>query len=85
MDTDIEIGSGFTLKLPDEVVREARLRGITMIMFPTVGVVWYQRTHTWRAYLSIDGREKHIGYFKDRDMAIRARRLAEQERAGISS
>lgn len=85
MDTDIEVGSGFTLKLPDEIVRDARIRGIAMIMFPTAGVAWYPRTHSWRAYLYIEGRQKHIGYFKDRDLAIRARQRAEEERSGISS
>lgn len=85
MDTQIEIGSGFTLILSDTLIDRARVQGVTMIAFPTPGISWYPRTHSWRAYVYIDGRQKHLGYFKDKDTAIRAREAATWLQTRISS
>ena len=46
-----------------------------------VGVGWYSRYNKWRAYITTDQR-KTIGYFIDKDDAIRARLLAEKEYFG---
>jgi hypothetical protein len=81
METEIEIGSGFTVCIPDQIVHHARASGLTMIAFPTIGVSWYARTHSWRAYLYIHGRQKHLGYFKDKAAAIRRVQNATSESA----
>lgn len=40
------------------------------------GVNWVARANSWRAYVSIDGRQKHLGYFKDFNVAVTARNEA---------
>lgn len=42
-----------------------------------MGISWNQRENKWRAYIHNSGREKHIGYFKEKDAAISARKAAE--------
>lgn len=41
------------------------------------GVIWYRRDCVWRAYLVIDGRSHHLGYFSNINDAIAARKAAE--------
>lgn len=42
-----------------------------------LGTCWYKITGKWKAQISVDGKEIHIGYFTDRDDAVRARIAAE--------
>ena len=44
-----------------------------------VGVGWNQRDNCWHARIKIDKRLMHIGYFKDFDDAVKARKRAERE------
>ena len=32
-------------------------------------VAWAKRKQRWRVRITVDGKDKHIGYFKDRDLA----------------
>lgn len=41
------------------------------------GVSWFAATSRWSAYIMVDGRKKHLGYFADKQDAIAARRAAE--------
>ena len=42
-----------------------------------VGVGFCQKDRKWRAYVSVEGRMKHLGSFDSRDAAAQARKLAE--------
>lgn len=42
-----------------------------------VGVTFYRRTSQWRAWISLNGRVKSLGYFQSREEAIKARIEAE--------
>lgn len=42
-----------------------------------VGVTFYLRTSQWRAWISVNGRVKSLGYFQSRDEAVKARVDAE--------
>lgn len=41
------------------------------------GVCWSNEHKKWRAYIGVDGRQKHLGYFDDINDAIKARKDAE--------
>ena len=41
------------------------------------GVSWHKLRNKWRAYITIDGKIKHLGYFEEKEMAIRVRRAYE--------
>lgn len=41
------------------------------------GVSWFKRDQKWRAFITINGKHKHIGYFTDKKDAIKARRAYE--------
>ena len=41
------------------------------------GVCWSNTSNKWRAYINIDGKQKHLGYFDDIEDAIKARKEAE--------
>lgn len=41
------------------------------------GVCWSNASNKWRAYINIDGKQKHLGYFDDIEDAIKARKEAE--------
>lgn len=41
------------------------------------GVSWNKLRNKWRAYITIDGKIKHLGYFVEKEMAIRVRRAYE--------
>ena len=43
------------------------------------GVCWKKRVSKWLASISINGKRKHLGYFKDIDDAIEARKNANIE------
>lgn len=43
------------------------------------GVCWDKRREKWLAYINIDGKHKHLGYFSSIDRAIEARKTAEIE------
>jgi hypothetical protein len=100
MQYEIPIGSGFSLVLSAERVdawcetlRQSGSDHIGVDSWVRVtnqaaprhrGVSWLKKTHSWRAEICIAGERKHLGYFKDKDMAIRARVRAEQERRQLS-
>lgn len=46
------------------------------------GVCWKADKQRWRAYISIDGRQKDLGLFKKFEDAVKARRDAEVEHYG---
>ncbi|ATE85749.1 HNH homing endonuclease [Shigella phage Sf12] len=43
------------------------------------GVSWNKREQKFRAYININGKEKHIGYFVDLKSAVLARKSLEKE------
>lgn len=48
----------------------------------TTGVIWHKHTQRWRAYITIDGKRKHLGSFVNKDDAIEARKEAEEKYYG---
>lgn len=44
-----------------------------------IGVSWKQKSNKWRAYIVIDGRQKHLGEYSVKEHAIKARLKAELE------
>ena len=46
------------------------------------GVTWAQNRNRWHARIVINGKQKHLGYFKTKEEAIEARRQAEIEYYG---
>jgi len=40
------------------------------------GVNWWPRTSRWRAYININGKQKHLGFFDKFDDAVNARQTA---------
>jgi hypothetical protein len=43
----------------------------------SMGVSWFAATSRWSAYIMVDGRKIHLGYFLDKQEAIAARKAAE--------
>jgi len=41
-----------------------------------VGVSWHRRARQWQAVINVQGRNRHLGYFRDPAEAARARDLA---------
>ena len=41
------------------------------------GVSWHKARNKWRAYITVNGKTKHLGYFINKEEAIKARREAE--------
>ena len=41
------------------------------------GVCWSSTANKWRAYISLEGKQKHLGYFDNIEDAIKARKDAE--------
>lgn len=41
------------------------------------GVCWSNSANKWRAYINVDGKQKHLGYFDNIEDAIKARKDAE--------
>lgn len=50
-----------------ENLRNQRLKSSNTSGLKNVG--WAKREQRWRVRVTIDGKDKHIGYFKDRDLA----------------
>lgn len=46
------------------------------------GVSWVARVNRWRAYVSIDGKQSHLGYFKEMSDAVAARQRAAEYHFG---
>lgn len=48
------------------------------------GVIWYTycKTPKWMAYIKVDSKRKHLGYFENLEDAIMARREAEEKYFG---
>jgi hypothetical protein len=46
------------------------------------GVSWYRRDGRWRAYIKVNGKERHLGYFADELAAARAYDRAAAEHFG---
>lgn len=43
------------------------------------GVYWYKPNQKWLAYIRVDGKYHHLGYFEDFNDAVKAREDAEQK------
>lgn len=43
------------------------------------GVHWFPRTSSWQVYINVDGKRKHIGYFKELEDAKQAYATAKQK------
>lgn len=43
-----------------------------------VGVSWRRNEKRWRAHIAVGGRQIHLGFFDDKNDAIRARKAAER-------
>ena len=41
------------------------------------GISWYKKTNKWHARIQVNGVQKHLGYFENKDDAITARTNAE--------
>lgn len=46
------------------------------------GVNWVDRVSRWRAYVTVEGRQRHLGYFMELDAAISARVEAAKQQFG---
>ncbi|MFD2248971.1 hypothetical protein [Pseudochelatococcus lubricantis] len=44
-----------------------------------IGVSWAKRECRWRASIKANNRERHIGYFRDFEDAVAARKAAERQ------
>ena len=44
-----------------------------------VGVHWYTRTNKWMAFIKINGKRKHLGYFENFEDAVKSRKDAEEK------
>lgn len=101
MDYEIPIGSGFSITISAERLdgwcaglresRNARICAWSSVHIVNAaadnhpGVSWLKKTNSWRAKIYTQGRWRHLGYFKDKGVAIEARKRAEQERASVRS
>jgi hypothetical protein len=47
-----------------------------------IGVRWFERTSKWVVRIIVNKKQKHIGYFENKEDAIRARLKAEKEYFG---
>ena len=43
------------------------------------GITWYSRKNKWIAYIGVDYKRIHLGYFENKEDAIKARLKAEKE------
>lgn len=41
------------------------------------GVSWYRQTSKWKAEITVNKKKKHLGYFKNKEDAVAARKTAE--------
>jgi HNH endonuclease/AP2 domain len=48
----------------------------------TMGINWRESKQRWRAYLSVMGKQTHVGYFRTKEEAIEARQAAAQKYYG---
>ena len=46
------------------------------------GVIWYKRDSNWRAFIKVNYKQVHLGYFKDKVEAAKAYNLAALEKYG---
>ena len=46
------------------------------------GVIWGKQRKKWRSYICVNGKSYHLGEFKDKEDAIKARKQAEKELFG---
>lgn len=44
-----------------------------------IGVRWHNRDKRWQAYIKLNGRRKHLGYFHDLEKAVSVRKAAERK------
>lgn len=47
-----------------------------------LGVCWNTKSGKWHSHITIDGKQKHLGYYDNIDFAIGARKQAERELFG---
>lgn len=48
----------------------------------SVGVIWDKRNKKWMAYIGVDYKQYHLGYFENFDDAVKARKEAEEKYFG---
>lgn len=41
------------------------------------GVIFCKQNNKWQAYIGLDNKQKHLGFFKEKENAIIARKKAE--------
>jgi hypothetical protein len=58
--------SGYGENNKNQRLRSDNTSGVT-------GVIWFKRTQQWKARITVDGKHKSLGYFDDKDEAIKAR------------
>jgi hypothetical protein len=46
------------------------------------GVAWRERDRVWRANITVDSKQIHLGHFKNKEDAIKARKEAEEKYFG---
>ena len=51
----------------------------------TTGVSWHNNNKRWQAFIRFNGTQIHLGYFKEKDDAIKARKDAEKKYFGEHS
>lgn len=45
---------------------------------PFIGTSWNKHSKRWRSYITVDGKQTHLGLYKNRDDALAARKAAEK-------
>ena len=48
------------------------------------GVYWHERDKNWAAQIKVSGRSIHLGYFDDKETAIKTRQMAERQYFGYT-
>ena len=71
---------GFLWRKEDDPLTEDEINELrTTSKHRQKGVSWHKRSNKWAAYIKINGKTKHLGYFNDLEEAISARLDAENK------
>lgn len=58
---------------------QARNRRVSTNKSGVVGVIWNKWAERWHAYITVDSKQLHIGYYKEFQDAVNARKSAEKK------